>query len=633
MIKILKIGLPIHIIKQTIPYFFNVFKWLLIFYFLFPVQFWKNPLLPTQIELFFVTTCLAIICILFYLFKLCTPNFNIELEINSFDILLFFYTVYIILRSLVQDIHTNIEIYYQVFSLCIIYIFFKINISKIQWYYLLAFPVAGIAQIVYGIKKQTLFFVPGYGFSDITGTYLNTGILGGFVALTVVIAVSLLSQLNFTKISNNRKLLLSFLFMTGMLLLVIQLIASNSRTAWLICFFGIITIVIDWRKFKMIYQGFSFLKKVRIAVIASSLIVIIFCGLFHMKKESAEGRLLIWRISLEMIKEKPLFGYGIDGFKANYMDFQAKYLQQHPKSPYISLADDNQFAFNEFLKIGVEYGSFGLILLFTLIYLILIDYHHHTKKPNIENNLVCSAKLFIRSYIIFCFFSYPMEYFQHKVILIFFTAIASSDLSSVKKIQISSFIRWDKSKNIFQKILFVCFSPLIISILLLLLSSLFTHSLAYKKWFVALLRFRSGDPSESTKMLGESYHQLQYNPLFLTTYGVALNASGDYRQAILSFQAANRYASSSFNYNELGKCYEANGEYEKAENAWKMSSLMIPSKFSPKYNLVKMLYKIGKTKEAKEMARELLTKNPKIRSPDLQIIFEEMNAIMKKPDN
>ena len=63
-------------------------------------------------------------------------------------------------------------------------------------------------------------------------------------------------------------------------------------------------------------------------------------GLYHYKKDSADGRLLIWQCTWELIKESPWTGHGPGGFQAHYMEAQADYFRQHPDSPYARLADD-----------------------------------------------------------------------------------------------------------------------------------------------------------------------------------------------------------------------------------------------------------------------------------------------------
>ena len=40
--------------------------------------------------------------------------------------------------------------------------------------------------------------------------------------------------------------------------------------------------------------------------------------LYHYKKDSADGRLLIWQCTWNMIKERPLYGYGYGGYSYGY---------------------------------------------------------------------------------------------------------------------------------------------------------------------------------------------------------------------------------------------------------------------------------------------------------------------------
>lgn len=49
-------------------------------------------------------------------------------------------------------------------------------------------------------------------------------------------------------------------------------------------------------------------------------------ALLH-KKDSADGRLLIWRCAMPMLQQNWLTGYGTGGFEAHYMDYQADYLK------------------------------------------------------------------------------------------------------------------------------------------------------------------------------------------------------------------------------------------------------------------------------------------------------------------
>lgn len=86
-----------------------------------------------------------------------------------------------------------------------------------------------------------------------------------------------------------------------------------------------------------------------------------------LQKDSANGRLLIWRVSSEMMVDAPLTGKGIGNFRKEYMHYQARYFRSHPHSPYAMLADNITYPYNEFLLIGVEQGIVGLIFILCII--------------------------------------------------------------------------------------------------------------------------------------------------------------------------------------------------------------------------------------------------------------------------
>jgi O-antigen ligase len=94
-----------------------------------------------------------------------------------------------------------------------------------------------------------------------------------------------------------------------------------------------------------VFYQFKIKTRFKIIILSFS-VVLALSGLYFMKKDSADGRLLIWRCTYEMVKDKPLFGYGQGGFKANYMNYQAKYFEEHPNSRYAMLADNVNRPFN-----------------------------------------------------------------------------------------------------------------------------------------------------------------------------------------------------------------------------------------------------------------------------------------------
>ena len=144
-------------------------------------------------------------------------------------------------------------------------------------------------------------------------------------------------------------------------------------------------------------------KKVLKYLLLASLVLLLF-GCYWMKKDSADGRLLIWKCCINMVKDAPWTGHGIGSFEAHYMDYQADYFKQHEQSRYSMLADNVKQPFNEYLKILLNFGIVGILVLFLLIGAIVYCYK---KNSNTEKKIGFYSLISIGT---FSLFSYPFTY-------------------------------------------------------------------------------------------------------------------------------------------------------------------------------------------------------------------------------
>ncbi len=107
----------------------------------------------------------------------------------------------------------------------------------------------------------------------------------------------------------------------------------------------------------------SWAKKI---IVSLTLIIIIIWGsyfIYNYKKDSADGRILIWKVTLQMIADNPIFGNGLNTFQSKYMHYQENYFKINKKSTFKYLADNNNYAFNEPLRLLSEQGLVGLSLI------------------------------------------------------------------------------------------------------------------------------------------------------------------------------------------------------------------------------------------------------------------------------
>ncbi|MCY7348061.1 MAG: O-antigen ligase family protein, partial [Pyrinomonadaceae bacterium] len=84
----------------------------------------------------------------------------------------------------------------------------------------------------------------------------------------------------------------------------------------------------------------------------------------EVNQKNLQWRLLVWGITLESFKRKPLQGIGADNFAVDYRNAQESYADSNPQSKLLEI-DQNvipERTHNEYLQILAELGSVGILL-------------------------------------------------------------------------------------------------------------------------------------------------------------------------------------------------------------------------------------------------------------------------------
>ena len=76
----------------------------------------------------------------------------------------------------------------------------------------------------------------------------------------------------------------------------------------------------------------------------------------------------------------------------------------------------------------------------------------------------------------------------------------------------------------------------------------------------------------------------------------------------------------------MGKDAEALKHFGQAEACFKQASYMVPHRLYPLYLLAKMYFESGQSEKGRDMARQVIGKEPKVWSPAV----EEMKTEMKQ---
>ena len=227
----------------------------------------------------------------------------------------------------------------------------------------------------------------------LTGSFDNPGPYGGLIAiLLTVLGVFVMQNKSGGKWSVKALVILSSV---SCALCIIVLPATMSRAAWFAL--GVTALVFGLKELSLA----DWIRKHKaVATIATITMLIVMTGVFFMKKDSAIGRLHIWHMELRAITEKPLTGHGKGSVLGVYGDTQAEYFAEKERPEIITkVAGCPEYAFNEYLKIGIEYGipaMVGVIIVLILLIAILLK-------------LRSSLAYGLITFCVFAFFSYPLE--------------------------------------------------------------------------------------------------------------------------------------------------------------------------------------------------------------------------------
>lgn len=258
-------------------------------------------------------------------------------------------------------------------------------------------------QAIYGLG-QWLHWFSSYGNYRVTGSFDNPA---GFAA-------SLIAGFPFVLYCRKslRIIGIQYIISSVLLLITLAIILSGSRS-------GLTTLIVmnGW----LLYKKYSMKPSLKL-LLTMIVLIPIMTGIYFLKKDSADGRLLIWRCSWNMIKDNFLTGWGWNAFQTYYMDYQADYFECNQNSSYAILADNVQSPFNEYLSIFLCFGFIGILCLGTAMFLLFRFCQYNNLNP--IKQTAANALLGIA---VFSFFSYPFTYPSIWILIIFCIYILIKD--------------------------------------------------------------------------------------------------------------------------------------------------------------------------------------------------------------
>lgn len=521
------------------------------------------------------------------------------LWINICICLIFQGSVFLTSRKFNNEVN-SIKFYYTViFTLAVVLVLvlgkrnFRLkaldNLSKIEK----SLFAIGLLQAIFGLLQFFGVFSSNNISFKITGSFDNPA---GFVSV-----ISMLYPIGLFWIIKTKRFE-RLIFLVSALILLISIVASGSRTGLLaVLTSSTIITILESKKLKQL---------LRYKIIYFFVIPVLLVGLFFLyrcKKDSVDGRILIWKVSANMIKEKPLFGFGVKGFHANYMYYQADYFRQFPESKYTYLADNVLHPFNEFIKITVNYGLVGLFVFLIILGLILKTILY-TPIRNMSVYLGIFATLIVLSS-----FSYPLFYTPVWFLIIYYVVLLYVDRLSIIKLSTLS-------------------KSFIFGICVLFLSLFMFKMWKEIRWKEISEKSQRGRTLEMLPNYENLYPSMKKNALFLYNYGAELNYVRKYKESIIIMNECckklNDYDVQMImadNYYHLNKIPEALAAYELAAN-------MIPCRFLPLYFQLVVFKNSGDSENSKRVALEIIGKKIKIKSSVVEDIIKAAESYLKESD-
>lgn len=421
-------------------------------------------------------------------------------------------------------------------------------------------------------------------------------------------------------------LFFSFLFSVFLIFKfkVIKILKENKK--WLILLFSVFLII------TIIYSVDNPLNRSSINATERA------ASVFDAQGNPLKSRFLIWQSTLNMIKNKPLFGLGVGSFPLNYLYYQADFLSQKPD--YLKYNTKAAEAHNEYLQIWSEMGMVGLLFFLLFIYLF---YHHSIKiikelEKNEEKIILIGLISGITITLFHSIFSFPLHIPATSAAFWFIVGltVVSEDMF-LKKDRNSKIIKYRRiffySGN--NKIIFNIFKISIMIIIIFLIITLINTLII--KPYIAEIYYFSGMRDSVDKNYEKALSNFEYSAQLDNYNGRNLHALGTtyynlkiYDKAEQVLQRAKNYITDVNTFYNLGLLYSQVGLHKEAENEFKYAVYLDP-KHSKTYHNLGLLYFLEEDYDnAIEQWNKILEIEPDF--PNKYIVLNNLGIIYKKKE-
>ena len=426
----------------------------------------------------------------------------------------------------------------------------------------------------------------GHALFAMTGNFQNPGPYGGFIGIATAMAICFLirHKMLFSRIRPKRifAYLPFFFAIVAAAAGLIVLPASMSRAGWLA-----FTVAVG--VFLLRETGIpSFLRyRKTLIVIITAVMILSSTGIFLMKKDSAIGRLHIWRMECRAIASHPL-GSGLGRRMGAYAEAQEAFFRKKDRPGFVvRAAGCPEYAFNEFLGMGMDTGVPGMLAAIAITAWAIAVLMR--ERSVFGYGLIACT--------VFALFSYPL---------------GIPKLATLTLVPFAVTGCYDRHRKPIIK-----FTLLITAILAIFviasIPDMKAGGKAEKEWKKVNLLTDMLPSEEIADSLAPLEKRLSGNYRFLYDYGYALFGAGRFRESIGVLEKGAEISSDPMFRNIIGRDLESLGDCKGAEKEYLRSHYMVPCRLYPLILLKEMYEKTGEAEKAAstlEMIRKMYV-NPR----------------------
>jgi len=500
-----------------------------------------------------------------------------QLAISTIDVVVLLWFGYVMIRAGVDTTYPCASFCLRTMQMLALYIVLRLLLSSTnisENIIVIGILLCAFYEVIVGILQ--LINGNNHNFYTLTGTFQNPGPYSAILSMGLVMACQ-----------TKKPYWIPLIF-------AVLLPATWSRAALLSA--AICLAIIYWEQW----------KRWRWWVAAGALCIA--AVFYFLKQGSADGRSIIYLVSLLNIYHSPIWGSGIGSFCHQYAEGLAQFCQLHSTFNAQS-TDVLESAFNELLYIGVEQGLIGIAFATLLIILLFLQLKKKGKALGIG----------LLSLLIFSMFSYPLKLLPYQILFVVIAAYGATYKGYTETAPI---------RNSFSRRYLI---PIGAFTCILLLSCYAHHHITKRTKAENVYRMMAGITHAG--FIDDYYELLSLlrgNRFYLFDFGKTLSENGRFSDSNAILRLGTLISNDPMFYVIQGNNYLQMNLYQKAEQAYQKAFDIMPNRLYPLYRLMLLYEKKGDITKEKEMAQRVISFKEKVVSPATKEMKDKARTILNE---